>query len=309
MNSPSLIFIVGPTAVGKSGIALWLSQQLNAEIVCCDALQVYREISIASDKPTAESLVRIPHHLVDILSVTEDFNAARYRELALAAIEDVQARGRMPLIVGGSGMYMSVLLDGIFEGISVEEDLREELTEELSVKGTAVLHERLKKLDPQAAAKIHPNDPQRIIRALEVVLSTGQPLSQLQQNREGLWGKMPIKIFALNRPREELYQRVEARVDDMFKRGLVEEIKQVSTLPLSSTAVKLIGIREVMGYLKGEHDLERAKYLMKLNTRHYVKRQLTWFRRDKRLTWIDIASDQSAAQIANIIAEQIDMKG
>ena len=128
-----------------------------------------------------------------------------------------------------------------------------------------------------------------------MVLSTGQPLSQLQQKREGLWGKILIKIFALDRPREELYQRVEARVEEMFTKGLVEEIKQASALPLSMTARKLIGIPEVMGYLKGEHDLERAKYLMKLNTRHYVKRQLTWFRRDMRLTWIDIASDQSAA--------------
>ena len=187
------------------------------------------------------------------------------------------------MIIGGSGMYMSVLLDGIFEGTVAEDDLREELTQELSAKGLAVLHERLKALDPQAAAKIHPNDPQRIIRALEVALSTGQPMSNLQQKREGLWGKMPIKIFALNRPRQELYQRVEARVEDMFAKGLVEEIKQVSALPLSTTARKIIGIPEVMGYLKGEYDLERAKYLMKLHTRHYVKRQLTWFRRDKRL--------------------------
>ena len=172
----------------------------------------------------------MPHHLVDIISVTEDFNVARYRQLAVAAIEDIQARGKTPLIVGGSGMYMSVLLDGIFEGISAEEDLREELTQELTVKGPAFLHERLKALDPQAAAKIHPNDPQRIIRALQVALSTGQPLSQLQQKREGLWGKMPIKIFALNRPREELYQRVEARIEEMFTKGLVEEIKQVSAL-------------------------------------------------------------------------------
>jgi tRNA dimethylallyltransferase len=305
MKEPSLVFIVGPTAVGKSDIASSLAQRFNAEIICCDALQVYREITIANDKPSAQSRLLVPHHVLDILSVTEDFNAARYRELAVAAIQDVHARGKTPLIVGGSGMYMSVLLDGIFEGISVEEDLREELTQELTALGPLVLHERLKTLDPQAAAKIHPNDPQRIIRALEVVLSTGQPLSQLQPKREGLWGKMPIKVFALNRPREELYQRVEARIDEMFAKGLVEEISRVSALPLSVTARKLIGIPEVMGYLKGDHDLERAKYLMKLNTRHYVKRQLTWFRRDKRLAWIDIAPNQSASQIADTMVGQI----
>ena len=301
MKDPSLIFIVGPTAVGKSEISLLLAQSLDCEIISCDALQVYREIEIANDKPKAQARGIIPHHLVDLISVTEEFNVAMYRQLAESAIHEIQARGKMPLIVGGSGMYMSVLLDGIFEGISVEEELREELSRELSEKGPSVLHERLKSLDPQAAARIHPNDPQRIIRALEVVLSTGQPLSQLQQKREGLWGKMSISIFALNRPREELYQRAEARVEDMFAKGLIEEIKRISALPLSVTAQKLIGVPEIMGYLKGEHDLERAKYLMKLNTRHYVKRQLTWFRRDKRLTWIDIASTQTAQQVAELI--------
>jgi tRNA dimethylallyltransferase len=238
---------------------------------------------------------------VDILSVTEDFNVGRYCGLAVSAILDVQKRGKTPLVIGGSGMYMSVLLDGIFESSVAKENLREELAEEKRAKGLSVLHERLKALDPQAAAKIHSNDPQRIIRALEVVLSTGQPLSRLREKREGLWGKMPIKIFALNRPRQELYQRAEARVDGMFAKGLLEEIKQISALPLSITARKIIGIPELMGYFKEEYDLERAKYLMKLHTRHYVKRQLTWFRRDKRLTWIDIGPNQSAAQVADII--------
>jgi tRNA dimethylallyltransferase len=198
-------------------------------------------------------------------------------------------------------MYMSVLLDGIVEGIVADDVLRQQLTRELAQKGQAFMHERLKVLDPQAAGKIHPNDPQRIIRALEVTLSTGQPFSQLQPKREGLWGTMPIKLFALNRPREELYRRVEARIDEMFTKGLVDEIKQVASMPLGLTASKIIGIPEVMGHLKGAYDLERAKYLMKLHTRHYVKRQLTWFRRDKRIEWIDIAAGQTVEQIAEII--------
>ena len=301
MKTPVLIFIVGPTAVGKSETGLCLAGRLNAEIVCCDAMQVYREITIANDKPSSKIRALVPHHLVDILSMTEDFNVARYGGLAVSAIQDIQARGKTPLIIGGSGMYMSVLLDGIFEGIAPEEDLREELIEEERAKGLGFLHERLKALDPQAAAKIHPHDPQRIIRALGVALSTGQPISSLQQKRKGLWGNVPIKIFALNRPRQELYQRAEARVDDMFAKGLLEEIKQVSALPLSVTARKIIGIPEIMGYFKGEHDLERAKYLMKLHTRHYIKRQLTWFRRDKRLTWIDIKQTDTNESIADRI--------
>ena len=305
MKTPVLIFIVGPTAVGKSEIGLCLAQRLHAEIICCDAMQVYGEISIANDKPAPKARAEVPHHLVGIVPVTEDFNVARYRGFAVSAIQDVQTRGKLPLIVGGSGMYMSVLLDGIFEGISSEEDLREELTQELSAKGVNSLYERLKLADPLAAAKIHPHDQQRIMRALEVVLGTGQSITSLHSKREGLWGKMPIRIFALNRPREELYRRLEARVEEMFTKGLVEEVKGVSSLALSSTARKIIGIPEVMGHLKGEYDLKRAKYLMKRNTRHYVKRQLTWFHGDKRLTWIDITRHQTAAQVADIIAAQI----
>jgi tRNA dimethylallyltransferase len=305
MKEIPCVFIVGSSAVGKSETGVCLAKQLKGEIVCCDAMQVYREIAIASDKPSPKILEQIPHHVLDIVSVCEDFNVARYRQLALAAIEDIRARGKTPLVVGGSGMYMSVLLDGIFEGKATDEGLRAALTQELYDLGQVFLHERLKALDPQAAARIHPNDPQRIIRALEVTLSTGKPLSQLQPQREGLWGKMPIKLFALNRPRAELYLRAEARIDEMFARGLVEEIKQVISLPLSLTASKIIGIPEVTGYLNGEYDLQRAKYLMKLNTRHYVKRQLTWFRRDQRLTWIDIAPDQGAQQVADVIIGEI----
>jgi tRNA dimethylallyltransferase len=305
MKHPTLIFIVGPTASGKSEIALALSSKLGAEIICCDAMQVYREVMIASDKPALQDRERVPHHLVDVVSVTEEFNVARFRQLALEAIREVQSRGKTALIVGGSGMYMSVLLDGIFEGIPTDEDLREELSEEARTKGPGVLHERLKDLDPEAAAKIHPNDPQRIIRALTVVLSTGQPLSKLQKNREGLWGTMDMKIVALNRPRQELYQRAEERIEVMFAKGIVEEIRKISALALSQSARKIIGVPEIMGHLQGEYDCDRAKYLMKLNTRHYIKRQLTWFRRDQRLTWIDIPPEQSPAQVVDIIVKML----
>jgi tRNA dimethylallyltransferase len=193
MKDPAIIFIVGPTAAGKSETGLISAQHLNAQIVCCDAMQVYREISIANDKPTLKARALVPHHLVDIVPVTEEFNVARYRQLALDVIGQIHACGKIPLFVGGSGMYMSVLLDGIFEGAAADEDLRGELTRELAVQGPAFLHERLKALDPQAAVKINPNDPQRILRALEVVISTGQPLSQLQPKREGLWGKCPSR--------------------------------------------------------------------------------------------------------------------
>jgi len=305
MNQLPLIFIVGPTACGKSEISFPLAIDGHAEIISCDALQVYREINIASDKPSASILAQVPHHLINMVSVTEEFNVAQYRKLALKAMDEIASRGKQVIIVGGSGMYMSILLDGIFEEMPVNEELKEQLDQELAQLGSAVLHERLKDLDPVAAARIHPNDPQRILRALSVVQSSGVPLSNLQPKRDGLWGKRPVVIIGLNRSREELYERVEARIDSMFTKGLVNEIKAISDLPLSQTAQKLIGIPEVLGYLRHEYDLERAKYLMKLNTRHYVKRQLTWFRRDKRLQWIELSQEKSTSQTLEMIKGMI----
>ncbi|MEI7998235.1 MAG: tRNA (adenosine(37)-N6)-dimethylallyltransferase MiaA [Candidatus Omnitrophota bacterium] len=283
-----IIFIVGPTAVGKSEVGILFAQKLNGEIVSCDAMQVYHQINIASAKPTSDQLAAVRHHCLNVVSVTEEYNVAQYRKAAVGAIENIVAKGSRPIVVGGSGMYMSVLLDGIFETSAKNDVLRAQLEEQVKEQGLQVLYERLQKLDAQAAAKIHANDAKRIVRALEVILSTKEPISKLQQQRQGLWGQYPIKIVGLNRPREELYHRVEARVDQMFQEGLVEEIKEISTLPLSSSAKTLMGIPEVQGYLQGEYDLNQAKYLMKLNTRHYVKRQLTWFRRDKRIEWMEM---------------------
>jgi tRNA dimethylallyltransferase len=229
--------------------------------------------------------------MINVVSVSENFDVAQYRRMALQCIADVQQRGKLPLVVGGSGMYMAVLLDGIFEDKIRDETLREQLAQELEVKGSACLHERLQALDPGAAVKIHPNDPQRILRALEIVLITGQPISQLQQKRSGLWGTEPIEIFALTREREELYRRAEARIDHMFEKGIVEEVAALQQLSLSRTAKTSIGIPEISGHLNGEYDLERAKYLIKLNTRHFIKRQLTWFKRDTRLQWFDASKN------------------
>jgi len=282
-----IIFIVGPTGVGKSDAGFLLARKLGGEIVSCDAMQVYKEVNIACDKPSKQARGQVPHHLLDVASVTEDFDVARFRQMAVEAIEDILRRGKVPIVVGGSGMYVNVLLDGIFESDAKDEDLRARLKEQAQKEGAAVLHQQLAILDPKAAGKIHSNDARRIIRALEVAMTTGKPISALHKERAGLWGEYSVEIFALDRPREQLYARAEARIEDMFKRGLVEEIRALSGLPLSRTASAAIGIPEVTGYLKGEYGLERAKYLMKLNTRHLIKRQLTWFRRDKRIQWVE----------------------
>ena len=290
---PQLIFIVGATGAGKSDAGFLLAQKLDGEIVSCDAMQVYREVNIACDKPCLAMRRTIAHHMLDVVSVTEDFDVARFRQMAIVAIDSILRRGKRPIIVGGSGMYAGVLLDGIFKSSAKDESLRARLQERVDKEGGVSLHRELMAVDPKAAAKIHPHDTKRIIRALEVVMTTGIPISQMHKEREGLWGKYSIVIHALNRSREDLYQRAEARVERMFEQGLIEEMRALMPLPLGRTAATLIGISEVRGYLDGNYDLERTKYLMKRNTRHYIKRQMTWFRRDERLQWMDIAKDDS----------------
>ena len=287
-SQSEILFIVGPTAVGKSAVAVEVARQCNGEIVSCDAMQVYREANIVSDKPPAVMRAAAAHHLIDVVSVEDEFNAARYRVLAVAAIEDILRRGRKPVVCGGAGMYMMAILDGLFEGGAADLRLRLALEARVKSEGLAGLHEELSSLDPDAAAKIDPNDPVRIIRALEVVTTTGMRISEQQHRRDGLWGKYQISIAGLVRPRDVLYARAEARIDEMFARGLVDEVTMLLGKRLTATTARLIGIPEVSGVLRGEWDLARAKYLMKLNTRHYIKRQLTWFRKDKRVEWTDL---------------------
>ncbi len=301
---PKIIFIVGPTAVGKTDVALALAKKFNSEIVSCDSMQIYREISIASNKPSQTQLKKIPHHLMDIISVEEDFNVAAFYQKAVPLIEKCLTQNKTILIVGGSGLYMQILLDGIFEETAKNISVREKLMKEIEVKGPQVLYDRLTKVDPKAAAKIHVHDARRIVRALEVFMLKDEPISQLQKKRNGLWGKYDIVLFALNRDRKELYAQIDERVEQMFTHGLVEEVKQLQKLKLSKTVQGMIGLKEVCGFLNGEYDLDRAKYLMKRNTRHFAKRQLTWFRKEKRLQWIDVKSSDTTEDIVKQIVAQ-----
>ncbi len=301
---PCAFFIVGPTAVGKSAFAVEVASRLKGEIISCDSMQVYREITIASDRPSEAMLRNIPHHLIGVISVEEEFNVARYRELALQALKDIQARGKVPVFCGGSGLYMMAVLDGLLEGGEVDGEIRARLMREADEKGTLTLHDRLKEGDPVAAGKIGPNDRNRIIRALEVLEMTGEPISVKQKKRDGLWGKEDVRIVVLNRPRAELYRRAEARIDGMFKQGLVDEVREVLKKRLMPTASRLIGIPEVRGFLEGRHDLAEASSLMKKNTRHYIKRQLTWFRKEKRAKWIEIDADMSDGDVADLIMKE-----
>ena len=299
------MIIVGPTSAGKSRLGFLIAQNIGGEIISCDAMQVYKEISIASNKPPLEILKKIPHHLINIISVKNEFNAAVFRKKALGLIKKIHSKNKIPVIVGGTGLYMAVLLDGIFKDPGQDAVFRRRLEKIAGQKGRAFLHSELQKKDPAAAKKIHPNDERRIIRALEVFKITGKPISELQKNREGIWGKFDIKIFAVMPERQALYERINARVDDMFTEGLVDEIRRLKTKKLGKTAQGIIGIKEVQGFLDGQYDLERCRYLMKLKTRHYAKRQLSWFRREKRLKWIILKENATLRKTAQRIAREM----
>lgn len=302
-----IIFIVGPTSVGKTEVAVHLAKRMKGEIISCDSMQVYKEINIANNKPFPKTLKVVPHHMVNVVSVNQEFDVAAFNKKALAAIKMVQKKKKVPIIVGGSGLYMGILLDGIFKEGEKDIKLREDLQTMAMEKGELFLYQKLIDTDPLAAAKIHPHDIKRVIRSLEVCMKNQRPISELQKERSGLWGRYDISIFALNRERTELYERIDRRVDQMFEEGLVDEIKLLTKSKLSQTAERIIGVRELAGYLEGAYGLERAQYLIKLNSRHYAKRQLTWLRKEKRLTWIMIENEDQASQIAGKIEAMLKM--
>jgi len=303
-----IIFIVGPTAVGKSEIAVRLAKKLKGEIISCDSMQVYRKMDILTSKPCQGLRDKIPHHLVDILPVNKEYDVSTYRKQALKNIKNIFKRGKLPIFVGGTGLYMTILIDGIFEAKVGDARIRNRLYKISALKGNRFIYNRLKKVDPEAAGKIHPNDKKRIIRALEVFESLGKPISLLQKQRRGLKDEHDISIFCLNMNRPALYKRIDQRVDRMFKQGMVNEVRGLLRLKLSKTASCAIGIRELKEYFDGACDLHEARCLIKHNTRHYAKRQLTWFRKDKRLKWINISDRSKPAAVAEKIFKKIHNK-
>ncbi len=299
MNFQKIIFIVGPTAIGKSEIACSLAKRIDGEIVSCDSMQVYKELHIVTSKPSPRMLKTVTHHLIDCVSVTEEFDVARFNVLALEAIRTIQARDHVPIVAGGSGLYMQVLLDGIFPSAPKSEAIRAELKKQVERYGIGYLHKKLQRIDSQAALKIHPNDARRIIRALEVYKTRREPISSLHKKRRGLWGEYDIKALALTMDRDALYRRINGRVEDMFARGAVQEIEHLRGVLLSPMAGRLIGLREIRGFLDGSYDENHARELMKLNTRRFAKRQLTWFRKEKRLEWITVLENDTVKDITD----------
>lgn len=280
---------MGPTCVGKTQLSLKLADILKGEIVSFDSRQIYRYMDIGTAKPTKEERDRIPHHLIDLISPDERFTAADYGKKARQIIGQIAGRNKQPIAVGGSGLYLRALTQGFFEGPRADERIRRKLEKEAQEFGEPRLFERLREIDPEAAERIHPNDLVRIVRALEVYELTGKPISLLQ--REGDYEPFPMRFvrIGLNIERRELYQRIDRRVEEMISAGLVDEVKMLKQKGFSPKlkALKTVGYQELFAYLEGEVDLSRAIENIKLNTRHYAKRQLTWFRQEQEIIWLD----------------------
>lgn len=301
MKKDKVIFLVGPTAVGKTAVAVHLAGKSGTEIISCDSMQVYKGMDIITSKPVPVLRKKIIHHLIDIIRPTALYDVSRFRSAATILIEDALKRGKLPFFVGGTGLYMSVLLDGIFEGGRQDQALRDKLQRLAGAKGVSYLYNRLRRVDPEAGRKIHCNDLRRIIRALEVFETSGEPISRMQKQRRGISADYDVTILCLNMEREQLYRRIEERVEQMFEQGLAAEVKKLLKLKLSKTAACAIGIKELKGYFDGIYDLAEAKRLIKLNTRRYAKRQLSWFRRDKRVKWVNVDIGEKPERIAHKI--------
>ena len=292
MKKIPLIVVVGPTASGKSEYALKKARELGGEIISGDSMQIYRKMDIGTAKPSAEEMKEIPHHLIDVADISEVFSAARFVELASSAIKDIYSRGKMPIIAGGTGLYIETLISGT-ELSATEDDpkLREELFAFAEEKGALALHERLREVDPESADAIHPNNIKRVARALEIFIKTGETKTEADKKsrlRESIYD--PYVVYIRPKERETLYQRIDLRVDKMFDMGLEEEVRVLYEKGLESTptASQAIGYKEFYSYFKGETDIESVKQAICLNTRHYAKRQMTWFNRTQPNEIIEI---------------------
>lgn len=295
--------ILGPTGVGKTQASLKLADILNGEIVSFDSRQIYKFMDIGTAKPTEEQRERIPHHLIDMVSPKESFTAADFSIKAREAIREIAGRKKQAIAVGGSGLYLKALIEGFFQGPRPDKKIRERLLGEAQKLGGPHLFNRLGKVDPEAAKRIHPHDLVRIIRALEVYEATGKPISLWQ--REGDYQPFPMKFvkIGLNLPRERLYRRIDARVQEMMAQGLLEEVKGLRRKGFSPglKALRTVGYQELFAYLDGKMDLVTATEKIKQNTRQYAKRQLTWFRKDKEITWLDADAEDLIEKILGYV--------
>ena len=303
MANNTVIFIVGPTAIGKTRLSIKLAKLIGGEIISADSMQVYKGMRILSQAPKLSEKTMARHHLVGVLDPGKEYSAASFRKKAAEIIKSVLTHKRIPIVAGGSGLYIKALIDGLFPSPEADPKFRSKMRRFAARYGSTALHERLLKIDPGSAGAIHPNDARRIIRALEIYHSTGRTMSDLKRDTKGLAEVYEIKIFGLTKPREDIYSNIDLRVDRMFKEGVLAKVKKLKKKRLSKTAKAVLGLKEISEYLDGKRDLDTAKYLIKRNTRRFAKRQLTWFRADKRIKWFDLSKVDEDEVVARIAKE------
>lgn len=290
MNKRKLVILTGPTAVGKTALSVDLAREIGGEIISADSMQVYQYMDIGSAKITKDEMQDIPHYLVDVLDPKEDFNVYLFQKMAKESMEKIYEKGRIPILVGGTGFYIqSVLYDIDFTENDSDTPYRAELEKLAEEKGAEYLHQMLREVDEVSADNIHANNVKRVIRALEYYKLTGEPISEHNQTEREKKSPYDFNYFVLNDDRAKLYERIEQRVDKMVTDGLIEEVQKLKDMGLDRTYVSMqgLGYKEILAYLEGEYDLEHALYLIKRDTRHFAKRQLTWFRREREVQFIN----------------------
>lgn len=295
-NKPRVLVLIGPTASGKTALGVALAKVLKGEIISADSMQIYKYMSIGTAKVTPNEMEGVPHHLVDYILPNVEYSVAKFKEDALNCINDIVSRGNLPIVVGGTGLYINGLtLPWDFREKDEDEEVRWRLAAEAEMLGSEALHLRLKEVDPITAQIVHPNNVKRVIRALEIYEVTGKPKSYFDKKASTEELPYDYELIGLNWPREELYHRINHRVDNMIEAGLINETKMLldQGFDWNLTSLKAIGYKELRPFLKGDASLEEVLTILKQNTRHFAKRQMTWFRKDQRIHWIEMNDERS----------------
>ncbi len=296
MQKKPLVVLTGPTAVGKTKASIELAKSIGGEIISADSMQVYRYMDIGSAKISKEEMEGVPHYLVDVLDPREDFHVVKFQEMAKSAMEEIYSHGHIPILVGGTGFYIQALVYDIdFTNKDEDTSIRRKLETFADQEGLTALHERLRKVDPKSAELIHANNKKRVIRALEFFEQTGKPISEHNETEKAKESPYDFRYFVLTDDRQRLYNRIDQRVDLMIEKGLVEEVKGLRQMGCKKDMVSMqgLGYKEILEYLDGDTSLEEAIYKIKRDTRHFAKRQLTWFRRERQVIWLNKESYQT----------------
>ena len=306
--SKKIVVICGPTASGKTALSIALSKAFDGEVVSADSMQIYRGMDIGTAKPTKEEMDGVPHHMLDVAQPGEAYSVSRYVEEATACVEDILSRGKLPIVCGGTGLYIDGLIRGTdYQPAGTDNGIREQLEGEWEVQGAEAMMARLAAVDPDSAARLHLSDKRRILRALEVYLSTGETITVHNARTKQIPPRYEALMIGLNtEPRQILYDRIDRRVEVMMKQGLLQEVQSLLDAGLlEGTAAQAIGYKELLAYFRGEMSLEDAADLIRQKSRNYAKRQLTWFRRDERVKWIVYNAPQAAQAVLQEATEYL----